>query len=116
MGQKTNPNILRLGVIKNWDSKYIEKKSSEIAFFDFKSLEIKKFLEKLFKDNKMILHCCKLSYSENNLLQIFISYYAMPEYFIKKNPLKPVKNKKLFYYKTLNSKTFKYLSNFIWAP
>lgn len=40
MARKTNPNILRLGVIKNWDSRYIEKKSSEIPFYDFKNIEI----------------------------------------------------------------------------
>ena len=44
MGQKTNPNILRLGRIKEWKSKYIEKKTIESSTVVFRDLEIKKFI------------------------------------------------------------------------
>lgn len=78
MARKTNPNILRLGVIKNWDSRYIEKKSSEIPFYDFKNIEIWNFLEHFFKKNGLNIHHCKLHFSESNIISIFVAFYAKP--------------------------------------
>jgi ribosomal protein S3 len=78
MGQKTNPNILRLGTTKNWKYKYLEKKTSEQPFYDFNNIEIHKFINKFSKDNKFYVNDCKINYSDNNTLQIFISYYAEP--------------------------------------
>ena len=48
MGQKTNANILRIGKIKEWKSKYIEKKSTESSTITFQNLEITKFIFQLF--------------------------------------------------------------------
>jgi hypothetical protein len=79
MGQKTNPNILRMGLIKNYNYKYLEKKSSELAKYDFNNLEIKKFVCQFFKNNKMNVDECKINYSQDGVLQIFISYYAVHE-------------------------------------
>ena len=79
MGQKTNPNILRLGVTKNWKYKYLEKKSSELPLYDFKSFEIEKLVNKFFNDNNLFVNNCKISYSYDNIVQIFISYYAAIE-------------------------------------
>jgi ribosomal protein S3 len=75
MGQKTNPNIFRLGKTKNWTSQYFEKKTNEIALYSFKNLEIKKFIYKFFKDNELLLHNCKVYYLNENSLYIFFSYY-----------------------------------------
>ena len=47
MGQKINPNILRIGKIKEWKSKYVEKKSTEFSTVLFRDLEIKKFIFQL---------------------------------------------------------------------
>lgn len=49
MGQKVNPNILRIGIIKTWDSKwYADKKNySKLLLQD---LEIRKIIEKRLKD------------------------------------------------------------------
>lgn len=80
MGQKTNPNILRLGVTKNWKYKYLEKKSSELPLYDFNNIEIQKFVLKIFRDHNFYVNECKINYSENNTLQIFISYYAENEF------------------------------------
>jgi len=55
MGQKTNPNILRLGKTKEWKSKYIEKKSNELPSYAFNDLEIKKFIRKFFAHFCVIL-------------------------------------------------------------
>ena len=46
MGQKTNPNILRLGKTKDWKSKYLEKKPTELSTYIFKDIEIQKFIFK----------------------------------------------------------------------
>lgn len=79
MGQKTNPNVLRLGITKNWKSRYFEKKSTEIAIYDFKSIEIQKFACKFFKNNGFNIHNCRVNYSPNGTINIFISYYVTPE-------------------------------------
>jgi hypothetical protein len=79
MGQKTNPNILRLGVKKSYTNRYIEKKSSEISKYSFNNLEIEKFIYKLFKDNQLYVANCKVNYAQDEILKIFISYYVTPE-------------------------------------
>lgn len=76
MGQKTNPNILRLGVTKQWNIQNIEKKPQEIALYAFRSIEIKQFVEKFFKDNGLTLVRCKVHYSDSGLLHIMLLCYA----------------------------------------
>jgi hypothetical protein len=78
MGQKTNPTILRLGNIKEWNIKYIEKKSTELPLKSFISLEIEKFIHKFFKTNNLRVQNCKILFSETSL-QIFIAYFSKPE-------------------------------------
>ena len=41
MGQKTNPNILRLGVTKNWKTEFFEKKKKELPLYIFNDLVTK---------------------------------------------------------------------------
>lgn len=78
MAQKVHPNIFRMGITKPWNYKYIEKKSIEQPNYDFKNLEIRKFIFKFFKDNNFDLYECKTNYSDNGSLHIFLSYYAIP--------------------------------------
>lgn len=73
MGQRTNPNILRLSRTDKWDSKYTEKKSNEFYLHTSKDLELQKFILKFFKTHGLSIHSCKINYSNNNLA-IFISY------------------------------------------
>jgi hypothetical protein len=75
MGQTVNPNIFRLGKTKNWASKYFAKKTSETSVYAFKDLEIRKFIEKFFKDNGLTISNCKINYSDDGSLHIFVSYY-----------------------------------------
>ena len=75
MGQKTNPIILRIGKVCEWDSKYIEKKSSELPKQTFNNISIKCFLIKFFKDNGLKLNKLVVNQSENSL-HIFIKYYV----------------------------------------
>ena len=80
MGQKTNPTVLRIGKIKEWDLKYLEKKSTELPFYSFINLEIEKFLITFFENNGLSVHKCKLSFSETSL-HIFVSYFSNPKLF-----------------------------------
>lgn len=75
MGQKTNPNIFRLGKTKTWNLQYFEKKSNETSIYTFKILEIKKFIYKFFKDHGLIVHSCEIQYLNENSLNICIFYY-----------------------------------------
>lgn len=75
MGQKTNPNIFRLGKTKTWDLQYFEKKPNETSVYTFKILEIKKFIHKFFKDHGLIVHSCEIQYLNENSLNICIFYY-----------------------------------------
>lgn len=108
MGQKTNPNILRLGSIKQWESKYIEKKSSEYAIYTFYDFEIRQFIQKLLSDNGLMLHNCQTRYFENSL-HIYLSYYITEESYIsikkKETHVKP-KSKKKFLTKQFRRKYF----------
>lgn len=74
MGQKTNPNILRLGKVKEWESKYIEKKTTESSAMIFRNLEIQKFIFQMFTKNELQIHDCKIAFSENSL-EIYLSFY-----------------------------------------
>ena len=98
MGQKTHPNILRLGFTKNYKHRYIEKKSSEIPKYSFNSLEIEKFIYRFFKARKLYVTNCKISYAQDERLNIFISYYVAPFLsilvFPKKSHRINIKNKK----------------------
>jgi hypothetical protein len=78
MAQRVHPNIFRVGVTKLWNYKYIEKKSIEQPNYDFKNLEIRKFIFKFFKDNNFDLYECKTNYCDNGSLHIFLAYYAIP--------------------------------------
>ena len=73
MGQKINPNILRLGVNKNWKTEFFEKKTKEFAHFTFVDLEIKSYLERLLNMYGLMLHDYKIHHS-NATINIFISY------------------------------------------
>jgi ribosomal protein S3 len=74
MGQRTNPNIFRLGKNKEWKSKYFEKKSPELAKYAFKDSEIRRYIRKFLGDNGLIVHDCRLYYTDSSLY-VFVSYY-----------------------------------------
>lgn len=76
MGQKTNSNVLRLSLKKNeWKSKYIEKLSEDSTLFIHNDLEVRKYLNRFFHLHGLILHNCKISYS-NNAVDIFVCYFV----------------------------------------
>lgn len=83
MGQKTDTkHIFQIG--KNnknyiWDSKYYEKKKNESNIFIFQNIHIKKFIEKILKDNGLALYKYRISFLESSI-KIFISYIKLPKF------------------------------------
>jgi len=83
MGQKVNPNILRLGVNKKWRTEFFEKKRHELPLYTFKGLEIKNYIERFLEIQGIILHDYKQHYS-NSTLNLYISYFVLPEFMSNK--------------------------------
>jgi hypothetical protein len=75
MGQKINPIIFRLSNTNSWSCKYIEKKSSDSALYNYKDIEIRKFIIRFFNYYGLIVQDLKVSYF-NNSLNIFVSYFT----------------------------------------
>lgn len=73
MSKKINPNILRLGIKNDWESKYYQKKLEESKFLCFNNLELKKILNLFFKNYGLDLINCKLYYKKT-CLYVFINY------------------------------------------
>jgi hypothetical protein len=70
MGQKVNPIIFQLKKTKNWSSKYFEKKIVEHSFYSKIDFEIRNFINKFFKDQKIqvIINNCKLHFLNSMLI------------------------------------------------
>ena len=83
MGQKINPNILRLGISKTWKTKFFEKKNQELPLYTFKDLEIKSYIERFLEKHGLILHDHKQHYS-NSTLNLYISYFVTSDFNSKK--------------------------------
>lgn len=87
MGQKVNPNILRLGINKTWKTKFFEKKKQELPLYTFKDIEIKEYVERYLFLNGILLHDYKQYYT-NSTLNLYISYFVSEEFNSKKfNPV-----------------------------
>jgi ribosomal protein S3 len=121
MGQIVNPNIFRLGKTKNWPSKYFAKKTPETSVYTFKDLEIRKFTNKFFKDNGLTVSNCKISYSDDGSLHIFVSYYlTLKSFSLVRNLLNEqkinlvrVKNKKSARHKKKHIRITKNVKNYV---
>lgn len=105
MAQKTNPNILRLGKSKEWKYKYFEKKSEEFSSYNFKTLELKKYIKSFFKKNGLLIQDLKINFYKSNIT-IYAPYYntsksnsLINEKKLKKN-IKIIKKKYKIYNKT----------------
>ena len=76
MGQKTNSNILRLGLYENdWKSKYIENNQEELSFFVYQDIEIKKYIDRFFKIYGLLIHRCNIIRT-NDQIDIFVAYFS----------------------------------------
>ena len=75
MGQKTNPILFRLGILKNeWKFKFISKNLEEFSLYNFQSLEIKKYLNQFLNEIGLLLHDYKIFYTTKSL-HLYISYF-----------------------------------------
>jgi hypothetical protein len=75
MGQKVNANIFRIGYKNNeWDSKYIENNFEELSLYVYQDFEIKSYINRFFRQHKLLINLCKIQRSEESL-NIYISYY-----------------------------------------
>ena len=84
MGQKTNPNIYRLGVNKQWKTEFFEKKRNEFAFFSYLDLEIQYYIERFLNIHGILLQDYKVYYN-NAVINIYISYCIPSTFKLKKN-------------------------------
>ena len=76
MGQKINPYNFRLGFKDNlWNSNHINSNFEEFSLFVYQDIQIKNYIYKFFKQNKIHLHFCKIFRSQTELF-IFISFYV----------------------------------------
>jgi ribosomal protein S3 len=67
MGQKTNSTIFSLS-LKNaeWKSKYLEKNLEESSLLLYKDVEIRSYLNRIFKLHGLIIHNCKIEYGQTS--------------------------------------------------
>ena len=75
MGQKANPNILRLGITKNWKTEFFEKKKKELPLYIFNDLEIQRYIERFLRMKGIFIHDCRQFYS-NQVLNLYVSYFV----------------------------------------
>jgi len=75
MGQKTNSTITSLS-LKNakWKSKYIEKNLEESSLLLHKNIEIRNYLNKVFKLYGLIIHNCIIEYNQTTA-NFFITFF-----------------------------------------
>lgn len=80
MGQKTNSSIFRLG-LKNaeWKYKYIEKNIEESSLLLFKNIEIKNYINNIFKHYNFLVHNCNIEYTQTTA-NVVISFYKSKFY------------------------------------
>jgi len=100
MGQKINPLIFRMNLLKNdWKLKYFEKSLEEFSLYSFQSIEIKKYLNQFLNNIGLMLHDYKIYYN-NKFLHLYISYFLTSKII----PKIPVIKRKILKVKTkLNS-------------
>jgi len=75
MGQKVNPNLLRLKSSKEWFLKNIPKTAEEYSSFTFQLVLIKNFLKNILLYYGIFICNCKL-YKTNTFVYIYFSYFV----------------------------------------
>lgn len=75
MGQKTNSTTFSLSS-KNaeWKSKYIEKNPEESSVLLHKNVDIRNYLNRVFKLHGLIIHSCKIEYNHTTAT-FFITFF-----------------------------------------
>jgi|TARA_B110000967_G_scaffold209396_1_gene265428 ribosomal protein S3 len=75
MGQKTNSTTFSLS-LKNaeWKSKYVEKNLEESSILLHKNIEIRNYLNRIFKLHGLIIHNCKIEYNHTTA-SFFVTFF-----------------------------------------
>jgi len=97
MGQKTNPNILRLGVTRHWKTEFFEKKTKELSKHTFKDLELKNFIERFLNKHNLFLHDYRQKFSNSSLI-FYLSFFITSEFSTK---ISKINSKKLLFKRKL---------------
>jgi ribosomal protein S3 len=80
MGQKTNSTIFSLSTKKaEWKSKYIEKNVEESSVLLFQDVEIRNYLNRIFKVYGFLVHSCKIEYNHGNVIFLINLYNKKSE-------------------------------------
>jgi ribosomal protein S3 len=80
MGQKTNSTIFSLSTKKaEWKSKYIEKNIEESSVLLFQDVEIRNYLNRIFKIYGFLVHSCKIDYNYGNTIFLINLYNKKSE-------------------------------------
>lgn len=89
MGQKVNQTIFRAGINNyEYNQKYLEKNSEESSLILYLNIEIINYIETILTFYNILIHTCKLEYTQTSLNVII--------YFFDLNP----KNDKIFFGKS----------------
>lgn len=91
MSRKVNPIILRMGINKTWESRYVGNLDSDVAKHQSKATYIEKFIKEFLYKRNFVTKKLKIGYSDNKI-KIFISYFEAQKKIKKKNNLKLTKN------------------------
>jgi Ribosomal protein S3, C-terminal domain len=93
MGQKVNPILYRLAILKNeWKYKFASKNSEELSLYTFQNIEIKRYLKQFLSELGMYLHDYKIFHTMK-CLYLYVSYF--PSSKIIKN-LQKIRRKRAF--------------------
>lgn len=112
MGQKTNSTILNLSLRNaEWKSKYIEKSTEESSVLLYKNIEIRNYLNRIFKIHGLYIHNCKIEYSSTTA-HFFITFFEIKTETKKLYAKKNTKETIVF---NNNKNLIKYLINHIVA-
>lgn len=77
MGQKSNSNILRVGIgNRTWDSKYLEKTIEESTFLVYQDLKIRDFIVRFLKLHGLLLYNCNINRTDV-VLNIHVSFFTL---------------------------------------
>ena len=75
MGQKVDPNMLRLGLTQGWKTRFLEKKSSELSDYLFEDLELARHIRYFFRKKGLNLFDYKF-HRNSSVINVSLSYIA----------------------------------------
>lgn len=92
MGQKVNQSVFRLGLNNSeWNYKFIEKNPEESSLLLYKNVKIINYINNVFKAYNIILHSCKIEYTETSV-NVIICFFDLNVKIEKKNDITSKKN------------------------